>query len=80
MRLLSVSLASLLLLGCSAPGKSRAALQKAGFTQIEIVGPGLWGCSKDDTFNTRFRAQGPTGNFSQGNVCCGLMKGCTIRF
>lgn len=79
MRTLSVALLALSLLGCSDPEAAKSALLDEGFTNVEITG---WefGCSKDDTTCTGFRAIGPTGRHVTGVVGCGIMlKGCTVR-
>jgi len=77
---LGALLAALVLAGCSNPGASRSALEKAGFRDIQTGGYAWMSCSKDDTFATSFTATNPMGMRVSGVVCCGLMKDCTIRF
>lgn len=62
------------------PNGARRVLEDAGYTQIIIAGPRLYGCSKEDWWRTGFAAKGPTGNNVTGVVCAGWLKGATIRF
>lgn len=73
-------LAGILLAGCTAPGWSREALEKSGYTDIETGGYSWFGCGKDDEFSTKFSAVNPAGVRVSGVVCCGLLKSCTVRF
>ena len=72
-------LACVLGTGCSSPDQASRALTDAGYTNIQITGYEWWGCGKDDTFSTGFRAKGPTGRPAHGVVCSGWWKGSTIR-
>lgn len=65
--------------GCSDPAGAHRVLEAAGYSEIRVDGPALWGCADDDTFQTAFRAVGPTGKPVQGVVCAGWLKGATIR-
>jgi hypothetical protein len=81
-RLTTATLASLLaviLSGCTAPDRTVRVLEDAGYSNIEIQGYAWFSCSEDDTYATRFTAQGPTGRQASGAVCAGLLKGATIR-
>ena len=69
-----------ILWGCTAPDKSTRILEEQGFTNVEITGYSLFSCGQDDTFSTGFRATNPAGRKIDGTVCCGVMKGCTVRF
>ena len=71
---------TLLFFACTDESGSREALQKAGFTDIEMDGHSWMGCSEEDTFSTSFRAKNPQGFPVEGAVCCGWFKKCTIRF
>ncbi len=71
---------ALLLASCTNETRSRAALLDAGFTDIELTGWDVFACSEDDTFSTGFTAKNPQGRAVSGTVCCGAMKGCTIRW
>lgn len=66
--------------GCTAPGKAQKALEAQGYTDIQLGGYSWAACSDDDTFSTAFEATSPSGQENtKGAVCCGLLKGCTIR-
>jgi hypothetical protein len=65
--------------GCTSNADSYRALNEAGYSDVTLDGFAWLQCGKDDTFATSFRAKGPTGVAVKGAVCCGLMKGCTIR-
>lgn len=70
----------LLIVSCTDESASKDALEKAGFTDIELTGWAPWSCSDSDKFATSFEATNPHGNRVSGVVCCGLLKRCTIRF
>lgn len=66
------------------PSKSRSEqiLEEEGYTEISLSGYPIWGCSdSDDNFfeNKEFTAKNMTGKTVSGYVCCGFLKGCTIR-
>lgn len=69
-------------LSCTSPDRARAALQAAGYTQVELTGHAWRTCGSDDTC-TGFTALGPTRRYVEGAVGCGYGcssgKGCTIR-
>lgn len=65
---------------CTNDSGSRRALESEGFTEIQLTGYSWLSCGKDDTFATGFTAKNAKGNPVSGTVCCGLVKGCTIRF
>lgn len=66
---------------CTNEDSTRETLRKAGFTEVEVGGYDWFGCSDDDTFQTKFKARNPRGDMVNGTVCCGLIfKNCTIRF
>jgi len=69
-----------LMAGCTAPDRSRETLDNSGFTNIEIGGWAGLSCSDGDTYKTKFSATNPNGKRVTGVVCCGMMKGCTVRF
>lgn len=71
---------ALMLIGCTAPDRTKEALIKAGFTDIEIGGYDIFSCGEDDDFATKFTATNPAGLRVGGTVCCGILKGCTIRY
>lgn len=73
-------LALLVLTGCTDEAQSRDALERAGFDPLSVGGYAWAVCGKGDSFATRFVARNPRGQDVAGVVCCGLLKGCTIRF
>ena len=72
-------LAAVFLAGCSDADKTEATLKAHGFTEIRTTGYSFFGCGKDDTFSTGFKAKSPIGAPVEGVVCCGILKGCTVR-
>lgn len=68
------------LAGCTNQSGAIEALNKAGFTNIEVGGYDLFACGEDDAFSTRFTATNPQGQRVSGTVCSGWFKGSTIRF
>jgi major membrane immunogen (membrane-anchored lipoprotein) len=73
-------LSLMLLIGCTSSDRTTETLEKAGYTDIQTGGYDWFGCSEDDDFKTKFQANNPQGQMVSGTVCCGLLKGCTIRF
>lgn len=69
-----------LLAGCTAPDRARETLDNSGYTNIEIGGWAAFGCGESDTYKNHFTATNPNGKRVEGVVCCGLYKGCTVRF
>ena len=67
------------LAGCSSKTDAEKALTSAGYTDIVTDGYSMFGCSDDDSFKTKFTANGPTGVKTTGVVCSGWFKGATIR-
>lgn len=70
----------LLLTGCTSDNRSIKTLNKAGYTNIKTTGYKIFACGKGDYFHTGFRAKNAGGQVVTGTVCCGVIKGCTIRF
>lgn len=68
------------IVGCTSESSTISTLQKAGFTQIQPGGYAIFGCSKDDIFQTKFTAINSQGQEVEGVVCCGVFKNCTVRF
>lgn len=71
--------AVLTMTACTDEDESRQALNEAGYSDVVVGGYALFQCGKGDNFATKFSAKGPTGVPVRGAVCCGWMKGCTIR-
>lgn len=67
-----------------APDTSRAqnALNAYGFKDVRLTSPSWFICGKDDSvfMSNDFTANNPAGTPVHGTVCCGYMKGCTVRF
>lgn len=70
---------SVLLAGCSDHSAARRALEAQGYTDIEITGYKMFGCGRDDTFRTGFRAVSQAGVLVEGVVCSDWYKGATVR-
>jgi hypothetical protein len=80
MKVLMVSGLSLAILsGCSRPEKSMDVLIDARYTDIELTGYSVFGCSDDDVFRTGFIARSSRGKTVKGVVCSAPLKGSTIR-
>jgi hypothetical protein len=80
MKNLLILAAGLLILACTDDGRTRQTLESHGFRDIQITGFEPFDCGKHEDFATGFRAKNPHGIYVQGTVCCGWMKGCTVRF
>jgi hypothetical protein len=80
MKRLFALLAVISIAGCTDETAARRALESSGFTDVKITGYAYFGCSDKDTFHTGFEARGPKGQFAEGVVCSGWLKGATIRF
>lgn len=73
-------LVSICIIGCSNGSKSKQALMKMGFTEIETTGHAFFACSDDDFYCTGFIAKNPQGMKVEGAIGCGFfMKNCTLR-
>lgn len=66
--------------GCSDQKTAKKTLENSRYTDIELGGYSFFGCSKEDTFSTKFTATNPNGVIVSGVVCSGWFKGGTIRF
>lgn len=71
---------TLVMLSCTNESDSRRALESSGFSEITTTGWEPFACSDSDDFSTGFRAVNPQGKSVKGVVCCGILKGCTVRF
>lgn len=70
----------LMMMACVSPDRAEEALKDRGYTDIKIEGYAMFSCSEDDTFANSFTATSPDGKRKvKGAVCCGMMKGCTVR-
>lgn len=80
-KILLIGIASLFVIsGCTNDNAAQDALISMGMSDVEMTGYRFFGCSKDDTFKTGFKARDARGRDITGVVCGGLMKGSTVRF
>jgi hypothetical protein len=80
---LAAHLAALIFLNskaCVAPERAEETLEASGFTDIEVGGHAWFECAEGDSFTNTFTATSPKGTEVSGSVCCGVLKGCTVRF
>lgn len=71
----------LLVCSCTDETNSRRALENEGYTDIRFTGYSPFSCSDDDAYKTGFTAFNPKINkVVSGTCCCGILKGCTIRY
>lgn len=68
------------IVGCTKPSETRRVLEAQGYTEVEITGWKMFGCSEDDSHHTGFRARGTNGQEVSGVACSGWFKGTTVRF
>jgi len=61
-------------------GKAKELLEKQGYENVRMTGYKAFACGKDDMTSRGFDATSPNGSQVEGVVCCGLFKGCTVRF
>lgn len=76
--------------GCDAPSsanipqqpKAYTAIEAQGFTDIKLGSTPIFECAKDDSAlsSYRFTAKNMNGRTISGTSCCGIFKGCTIRY
>ncbi len=67
-------------LGCEDADRARATLEDYGFTNINVGGYEPFTCGDDYTFSNEFEATNPQHRRVHGVVCCGYLKGCTVKF
>lgn len=67
-----------LIAGCTDADGAKKALIREGYADIEITGYDHFGCGKDDSFHTGFKAK-KNGHEVIGVFCSGWLKGGTIR-
>jgi hypothetical protein len=79
-KLISVLVVLLAILACTDENATRETLRKSGYTKIQTTGYSFFECGEGDTFHTGFTATNPAGERVSGTVCCGILKGCTVRF
>ena len=60
--------------------QAKAAMEAFGFKEIELIGPILFGCDKNDVFRIEFKAISPGGSRVKAQACAGILfKGWTVR-
>lgn len=78
---LLIGMLLLTVLGCTKEAETRSVLASQGYTDIQITGYAIFGCSDDDLFHTKFTAISEANKTSVSGVACsGVLKGTTIRF
>lgn len=62
--------------------RSRAerAVESTGASDVKLGGWAWFSCGKDDTYAWKFDATNAKGEAVSGYACCGLLKGCTVRY
>lgn len=80
MKNIAVFLALFAISACTQPNETTRLLEAQGYTDINIKGYAILGCSKDDDFHTEFTATAANGQRVSGVACGALLKGTTIRF
>jgi len=60
--------------------EARRVLNSSGYSKVNITGYRPLSCGQDDLSSTGFEATNATGQRVTGVVCCGILKGCTVRF
>lgn len=66
--------------GCEDADRARETLENYGFTNIDVGGWEPWSCGDDYTFVNSFTATNSQKRRVSGVVCCGYLKGCTVKF
>lgn len=74
-----VSIALLVLSGCTDSKGATKTLKQHGYTEIEITGWRPFMKGEDDFYSTGFEARSMAGHKVTGAVTSGLFKGSTIR-
>lgn len=73
--------AAVLLTGCfTSPHEAVASLESQGMTNVRTGGAAWFACGKNDKTGIEFTATNPLGRPVAGVVCCGVLKGCTVRW
>lgn len=73
---------SALFAGCfTGDDEARRAAEAAGMSDVRLDGTAWFACNSDqDKTGLRFTATNPRGQRVSGVVCCGILKGCTVRW
>lgn len=75
-----LSLFTAVIYGIPQPGKAAAALRSAGMEPKSLNWASMFRCAEDDLTRHEFHAVDAEGKPVSGYICCGLLKGCTVRF
>lgn len=77
-----VLLIAIAILSGGSHSKTRAenAVRATGATNVDLDGWAWFACGKGDTYAWKFTAENATGQAVEGAVCCGILKGCTVRY
>lgn len=76
-----VFLICLLLTACKTSfDEANNALDNQGFTNVKVGKTDWWSCGKNDKYGRKFTATNGNNREVHGVVCCGIFKGCTIRW
>lgn len=79
LKLSIITLAIILLSGCTDKDNSYRVLSKEGYTNINFTGYSWFGCSSEnDIFKTNFTAT-KDGKYYEGTVCRGIFSGSVVR-
>lgn len=66
--------------GCDADkNQTIMILESQGYKDVKITGNNIFSCGKGDVSSASFTAKGENETTVKGVVCCGLVKGCTVR-
>jgi hypothetical protein len=60
--------------------KAQVAVESAGNTNVELGPMTYLPCGRGDVGGFNFKAMNANGDKVSGVVCCGLVKGCTVRY
>jgi hypothetical protein len=62
--------------------RQERAVRSAGLREAKSTGMPLFECSDSDSMlnSEGFEAKNMAGDIVKGTVCCGWLKGCTVRF
>jgi len=70
-----------LLVGCESRSDELRTLDSSGFSNASLGDFAFFKCGRDDDQGGReFTATNSAGKRVSGFVCCGMTKGCTVRF
>ena len=70
----------LFLFACTNESESLKTLDNLGFKDVKVGGYDFFSCGDDYMYHTHFSATNGNGKHVEGTVCCGLLKGCMVKF